>query len=96
MKFANIIREAGLNLDNFEKCTEISINLYDEKDKVNENNDVHFVEPLFSHNSNSLQKFQDFLVDLEKSPVSSMNIEIDENYVVVFYKKPNPKFFSRK
>ena len=96
MKFATIIREAGLNEKDFENCSEISVTLYDAKDRIHENITLHFVEPLFWHNKDSLQKFQNFLVDLEENPVESINVEIDENHVVVFYKTPNPRFFSRK
>ena len=92
IKFATIIQEAGLNKKDYEKCSEINVTLYDEKNEVNES---HFVEPLFSNNPDSLKKFKDFLVDLEKNPVPSMNVTIDANYVVVFYKTPNPKIFSR-
>lgn len=96
MKFATILRESGFSVECFEKCAEISINLYDGKDRVDTNEDAHFAETLFANNNSSFIDLLDYLKDLEKNPPESMNVKIDEFSVIFFYKTPLAKVFSRK
>lgn len=97
MKFAVILREAGFVSKEFPKCSEIPIILYDRKDRIIEEDDIHFVETLFKENNNSFMNFYDFLKSLEKSnePIDSINVMIDEYNVIVFYKSSKLKFFPR-
>ena len=95
MRFATILREAGFSSKEFKNCAEIPIVLYDRKDRII-SDDVHFVDKLFRDNQASYEKFYAFLITLEKGPsVSSMDVKIDETSVILFYKSPNFRIFSR-
>ena len=96
MKFAEIIREAGLNLSEFTKCSEIPVHLYDGKDRISTEEKIHFVEPLFSKNSNSLRKFNHYLSKIEMDPVEFINVQVDVDSVILFYKTPQATVFSRR
>lgn len=95
MKFAEIIREAGLNPKDFPTASNISIVLYNGKSRVDDET-IHYVESLFAHNDDSLERFKVFLRKLEKDPISSMNIMIDEYYVVLNDKSSKVRPLSRK
>lgn len=94
MKFGEILREAGIEAKNFPKCAEISVTLYDRKDRVIDR-EIHFVEKLFVQNEESFAKFKHFLEILEKEDISEMNVRIDEFNVILFYKSSDILFFSR-
>ena len=97
MKFATILREAGISTSNFEKSSQIPITLFDGKDRENPNEDIHFAEPLFQNNPSAFKNFQTFLALLEnRSTIEKMNVKIDENAVIVFYKNPSCRIFLRK
>lgn len=98
MKLAVILREAGVSSEDYKKCSEIPVVLYDRKDRIDSKEDIQFVEALFTHNEKSFTDFQNFLRNLENQPVlpESLNVRIDESHVIVFYKTPNVRFFSRK
>ena len=96
MKFAEIIRNAGLEVARFPNCANINIRLYDGKDRVNSAESVEYTRPLFVENPNSLNKFFNFLTGLEKENVTSMNVKVDVDSVVVFYQNPRAKVFLRK
>ena len=93
--FGTIIKEAGSRRILFPHSSKIDIVLYDSKDrKIQE--EVHFSKPLFADNIYSASKFYNFLNFLEESePVSSMNIKIDEDYLIIFYNTPQAIFFKR-
>lgn len=95
MKFAEIIRESGLNPEEFPTSSNISVTLYDRKDRISTEETIRFAEPLFRNNPVSRKNFYHFLVGLEESDIQTMNIKIDEYAVWVFYKSPNTKFFLR-
>ena len=95
MKFAEVIREAGLNPCNFENSSNIDISLYDGKDRVSSEEDIHYAEPLFKNNEGALKNFNGFLTGLEKETIESMNIKIDINSVILFYKTPRAIVFLR-
>ena len=95
MKFATIIQKAGLNKDVFPKCSQIPVIVYDRKDRVYLAINLNFVMPLFEENRNSFIEFSHFLEKLEKDPPSTLDVKIDEASVVLFYKKPQEKVFSR-
>lgn len=95
MKFAEIIREAGFYTDCFPKASNISVTLYDRKDRVI-TEAIHFAKPLFAENKTSMRNFIAFLQDLEeKDTPQEMNVKIDEYLICVFYKSPNAKVFLR-
>lgn len=98
MKFAVVLREAGFSQKDFKKCAEIPITLYDRKDRIDSKEDIRFVEKLFAHNNKSFMDFYDFLKKLESQTEQpeSINVRIDEFSVIVFYKTPNIRFFSRQ
>lgn len=98
MKFATILRETGLNPQEFPKISEIPTIYYDGKNRINSVDDVRFIHNLFVNNNNSLMEFKKFTENLEnaESAPSSINIKIDEHFVVVFYKTPQVKLFPRK
>ena len=96
MKFAEIIRNAGLDVSRFPNCANIPIRLSDGKDRVISSESVEYVRPLFVETPNSLKQFFNFLTGLEKENVTSMNVKVDVDSVVLFYKNPRAKVFLRK
>ena len=96
MRFATILREAGFSPEEFINCAKIPIVLYDRKDRIIPDENVHYAEKLFHNNPSAYRDFHAFLVKLEKVPTSSfINVRIDEHSVVVFYKTPLCRIFSR-
>lgn len=95
MKFAEVIREAGLNPCNFENSSNIDISLYDGKDQISSEESIHYVEPFFKNNEGALKNFKGFITGLEKETVESMNIKIDINSVILFYKTTRAIVFLR-
>lgn len=96
MKFAVILRESGIPTQDFKKSAEIPITLYDEDDWIDNNDDVQYQKKLFENNTKSLLNFYDFLKELENQPTpKSMNVMIGEHNVVLFYKTPHARSFSR-
>ena len=95
MKFAEIIREAGLNACEFKKTSDITIHLYDGKNRIDTEDTVHYIEPLFKHNEASFLNFKNFLTGLEKETIESMNVKIDIDTVILFYKSPRAIVFFR-
>ena len=96
MKFATIMREAGICERLFRECTEIDVVLYDEDGEINESDDVKFVQPLFEANPDSFERFINFVDELNSNPdYLSINVLITEHYVVVHHKTPQAKSFRR-
>ena len=95
MLFAHIIREAGGSHKNFPNASKILITLYDEKDRVDSDETVYFMEPLFARNRREQSRFFNYLKTLESSPVSEMNVRIDAASVILHYKSPKAKVFRR-
>ena len=95
MKFAAIIKETGIDLKEFKNCSQIPIVLYDRKNRIISDENLHYAEKLFANSSHSLKRFYHLLNTLEKEPVQSLDIMISENFVVLFHKSPNAKLFPR-
>ena len=100
MKFAEIIREAGIDIScpaRFPKISCMEVHLYDGKDRVSSEESVKFVEPLFKENPNSHANFYAFIVGLEneKDTPKEMNVKIDISSVILFYKDPRAIAFMR-
>ena len=95
MKFATILREAGICERHFPISSEIEIRLFDGDDEFETQEDVHYNEPLFVNNNDSYNKFFDLADKLDFDPVMSMDIKIDKNYVIVFYGTPEQIAFRR-
>jgi len=93
VKFAKIIEEAGFNSYQFQTAASIPITLYDGNEKVLEK--VHYARELFSENTRSEVNFFNFISYLEKKPVASMEVKIDENYVIAFYNTKQAISFKR-
>lgn len=96
MKFAIILREAGFSISEFLKISEIPIVLYDGKNRIISDEEIHFSEKIFSKNLSSYDHFSAFLSELEKGPtISSMGIKIDESSLIIFYQSPKCRIFLR-
>lgn len=95
MKFANIIREAGGSPDEFPIASALLVNLYDEKDREDTSDAVHYVQPLFEHNPKAKLDFFKLVAYLEQNPVNYVNVRIDATHVIINYKSANIKFFPR-
>ena len=96
MKFATIMREAGICPRLFPECGEIDVILYDEDDKVHKKEEVHYIAKLFADNPTSYDKFFDFVDELNSNPDHlCINIKITPEHVIVFYKSNNAKIFRR-
>jgi len=96
MKFATILREAGFSIEEFAKCAEIPITLYDRKNRIIDDENLHFCEKLFQYNDVSVLRFERFLQELENGlSVDYMDIKINESHVIILRKGHTPKIFSR-
>lgn len=97
MKFATIMREAGLITEFWPKCSKIKVNLYDDKEHLVEVDDVKFVQPLFSENNNSRDEFVELIdyLDANFDTYESIDIQISANHVIVFYNSPHATIFRR-
>ena len=96
MKLVEIMRGAGVCTELFPKCCEREIILFDEDGQIIEEPHVSFRPKLFDDNLDSFKKFVDFLESFEATDFSSViNVQITMDYVIVFHKTPNPKFFLR-
>ena len=96
MKFAEIIKNAGLEPAQFPKSSIIDISLYDGKDRIDENKTVSYAKPLFEEYPSSLKAFERYLSGIEKTSITSMLVKIDEMSVILLYKTPSPVVFLRK
>lgn len=96
MKFATIMREAGISEKLFLECAEINVVLYDEDDEICAKEDIEFIKPLFVENPDSFEKFFNFVDELNSNPdYLTINVLITEHYVVVHYKTNHAKVFRR-
>ena len=104
MKFAEIIREAGINPLNLPMAAELPIVLYNGKRRKIEEKTIHFAEPIFVKNSNARTDFLRFLVDLERqlkqnwnlSKTVILHVQITEVLLVVGSGIMVPYIFSRQ
>ena len=98
MKFATVLTAAGILTEKFQRVSEIPIVLYDGKDRIDPSDTVQYNRSLFAGNNNSFLDFLDFLKELEETSTlpETINIKIDENSVIVFYKTTKTRRFSRK
>lgn len=74
MKFAEIIRESGVNPSDVPKAAELPIVLYDGKRREIKEETIHFAEPIFENNSESRTKFLRFVFDLERQLKRNWNL----------------------
>ena len=95
MKFAEVIRNAGLNPLDFPKASNITIELYDGKERLSVEETVNYAEPLFTKNEGSFLNFQSFVSGLELDPIESMKVKIDADSVILFYRTPRSIVFLR-
>lgn len=95
MKFAEIIKNAGLKVEDFPKSSEIEIKLYDGKERVSTEESVKYGSPLFEERPIILENFKAFIAGLEKDEIDKMNVKIDINSVVLFYKTGRAISFPR-
>ena len=96
MKFAGILRSAGILEGAFKKCENIDIVLFDGKKPISSHGNIHYANELFENNPTSKLKFIGALIDLEiNPPQESINVKIDEFNVILFYQTAKPKIFSR-
>lgn len=99
MKFAEIIREAGLDIGAYPMASKLSIDLYDRKHRLFSST-IHFHENLFAKKESSLIQFKNFLDELEKelhsgSKPSSIDVKITENLVAISADLQSPLIFQR-
>ena len=95
MLFGEIIKNTGINLEDYPKSSNIEIHLYDGKERISNEKTISFVKPLFEEREASLQNFKNFLAGLEQEDVSSMNVKVDIDSVILFYKSPRAIIFLR-
>lgn len=96
MKFERVISVAGFNSKNYPMLSGIPVELYDRKSrKIND--DMNFVEPLFSENLESKMKFKEFLERESKSKIlpSNMQGRLTEDVLVIHIPGRAPEFFLR-
>jgi len=99
MKFATIIREAGIATKLFPNVAEkLQVVLYDLDDNTTED-DVHYVEGLFDNNRISFCNFVNWLNAfesiMEMEFEKTIPVQITENYVTIYYNTPGAIHFRR-
>lgn len=95
MTGTSIINAVRLNPNDFPNFSKTLVNLYDGKDRINKHKSVKYVNNIFAKNEKEGNRFTNWLISLEKTPIPFINILIDETHVIVFYKTSNAIVFSR-
>ncbi|MCI9087167.1 MAG: hypothetical protein HFJ32_01200 [Clostridia bacterium] len=104
MKFAEIVREAGLNTEDVPHVSQLPIILYDSKRRAIEDETIKFVEPLFKENPASHKSFFNFCTELEQQLASSsvyqdfsssLSAQISESALILWYDSCGPYIFLR-
>lgn len=68
MKFGHIIEQAGYDVKEFPKLTDIPVKIYDRKNReLTEEREFEFNKKLFSKNKDSKKRFREVLERLSKS-----------------------------
>lgn len=96
MKFAEIIRNAGLKIEDFPKSSNMEITLYDDENRIVPEEKVTYAKPFFDENPDSLKNFESFITGLETEDISTMNVKIDADVVILFFKSSRIIIFRRK
>ena len=99
MKFATIIREAGIAPKLFPNVAEkINVVIYDLEGQTTED-DVKYAEGIFDNNRHSFCSFiawlDDFENNMEEESETCMDVQITRDYVVLFYNTNNSITFRR-
>lgn len=96
MKFEEIIREAGLSVQDYPTASQIPVTLYDRKDRVI-TSPISFYEPLFSKNPAGKAAFAEAVKVLDEAPFKTefVSARIDEYHVILHYRTPHVRIFSR-
>ncbi len=101
MKFAKVIRAAGLDDQYYPNCSEINIRLYDGNREEITDETVEYAEPLFKNNSETYLRFYHYLESLESkldgsdTEIKQMNVQISQDAVIVNYWTPALSIFFR-
>jgi hypothetical protein len=95
MKFAVIIRNAGLNPMKFPNCADIECHLYDGKDRLHSEESVQYTEPFFNSNEASLRNFCEFITNIKTEDTPSIDVKVDISSVVLFYNTSRAVLFIR-
>lgn len=104
MKFAEIVREAGVNSEDVPYVAQLPVTLYDRKRRVIEGETIKFVEPLFKENPASHESFLNFCVELEQQLASNsvyrelssnLSAQISESALILWYDSCGPYIFLR-
>ena len=96
MKFAEIIRNTGLNPDDYKKSSNIHATLYDGKNRISSEETVTYIKPLFEENEGAFKNFKNFLIGLENEEIESINVRVDMDAVVLFHRTPRAIVFLRR
>lgn len=84
MKFAEIIRWAGLETANYPKASETPVAYYDGKNRISEATLILFARELFEENDASKAKFASLLNRIEsETEISEIIAKIDEFSVII-------------
>ena len=102
MKFAEIIRGAGINPVDLPKAAELSIILYDGKPQKILKETLDLNEPIFEKNLEARTAFLNFLVELEKRLRTeegladhSVRVQMTSAILAVGFGLATPHVFSR-
>ena len=103
MKFAEIIREAGVKPSSVPKAAELPIVLYDEKKRKIAEETIHFAKPIFEKNFNARMDFLRFVVELERqlkfnwdlNKSHVLRVQITEDLLLVGFGATCPVLFPR-
>lgn len=77
MKFAKVIKAAGLEPNDFPDVSKIDIEVFDWKNREIKEEDFVFTESIFANNPSSINVFSDFL--------KGFNPETDKIFHVILY-----------
>ena len=95
MKFGHIISQVGLDPKKYPRSSEISVELYDRKNRVIGENDFNFNGQMFKDNSISKSKFIHMIDNCEderKKLPDQISARINYDALVVFFPYKAPVF----
>ena len=85
-KFVNLFDSAGI----------IPVNIYDEDHELHQEDELHFIKPLFDENPGAFDQFFNLMDEINTNPdYLSIDIQITPEYVIVFYRTAKPRVFRR-
>ena len=95
IKMEHIISEVGLDPKEYPRSSEISVELYDRKNRIIGEKDFDFNKKLFKNNAKSMSKFIHMIDDCEverKKLPNEISARINDDALVFYFPYQSPVF----